>query len=162
PAPVITDRVGLYSWGFDDVAWPGSPDRLTWSVDRAAALGTHVIRVALATTDPYHVNNGAQTLADIARQPAYTALWGDARWTTIAITAYSAAGQNDSWNDGLTAVEAQAERTEIADLGNVLLGFPGKRFIILPWEGDNALARSGDDATAWDGYTAWIAARADG
>ena len=162
PATARADRLGLYAWGFDDSAWPGVPDRLSWATGQIGALGSHVARVALGPDDPYQVNGGATALADIAQQPAYAALWSDARWTTILVTAYSAADQTSPWQAGYAHDDAAAERDEIAALAEYLQTFPGKQFVILPWEGDNAIAPFETDPAAWEGYAGWIEARRDG
>ncbi len=161
PAAATADRIGVYAWGFDDAAWPKTPDRLTWAADEVAALGSHVIRVTLSPSDPYQVGSGATTLRELAARPAYAALWGDPRWSTILVTAYTQADLGNPWSDGYSHAEAAAERAELADLGRFLVGFPGKRFVILPWEGDNAL-QPFDSQVAWDGYADWITARAAG
>jgi hypothetical protein len=50
-------------------------------------------------------------------------------------------------------------------LGDYLLtdaAFAGKTFIILNWEGDNAIASVRNKRIAWDAYKNWIQSRADG
>jgi uncharacterized protein (TIGR03437 family) len=71
----------------------------------------------------------------------------------------------NNWADGYTEDEYEAERDEIRALGEYLLGnpaFANKKFIILNWEGDNAMYYSSNKRKVWDYFTAWIKSRAEG
>ena len=166
PSTQRADRFGIYNWGVDYAAYPpGTSDRLNWAADKVAALGSRTIRVALPG-DTYLVNTpGVTELAQIAASPAYDKLFSDPRFQTYLLTAYSASDLQGSWNDGFTLNEYYATRDEFARLGEALLTNPryaGKTFIILNWEGDNAMDAFANKQTIWDAYAAWIQARADG
>ncbi|MDX6281414.1 MAG: hypothetical protein QOH03_2485, partial [Kribbellaceae bacterium] len=130
----------------------------------AATLGTRTVRVALTAADSYSVNNGATTLAAIAQQPAYRALFADQRLSTYLLTVYSANDQRSSWSDGYTADEQRTTHDETVALATYLLRtYQDKKFILLNWEGDNALqAFPSSNEVAWSGYTDWIKARVSG
>lgn len=163
PAPPSAqqDRVGVYHWGPDAATWPGTPDKLSWGANAVAALGSRTIRVALSTRDDYGVNNGAATLSAIARRPAYASLFGDPRFSTYLLTAYSSGDLNNNWSDGYPQAAQDAERGEVSALATYLMTtYAHKNFIILNWEGDNALsAFPSSDTTAWNGYVNWVKAR---
>jgi hypothetical protein len=162
PAPL--ERIGVYHWGPTAAAWPGTPDKLSWGANAVAALGSRTIRVALSTRDDYGVNNGGTTLSAIAGQPSYAKLFADSRFSTYLLTAYSADDLKNSWSDGYPQAEQDTGRDEVAALGTYLLRtYKNKKFIILNWEGDNALsAFPSSGTTAWDGYVKWATARVDG
>ncbi len=166
PSTQRADRFGIYNWGVDYAAYPaGTPDRLNWAADKVAALGSRTIRIAMPG-DIYQVNTpGITDLAQIAATPAYDKLFSDARFQTYILTAYSASDLQSNWCDGFSLEEYYATRDECARLGEYLLSnprFAGKTFIILNWEGDNAMSAFANKQTIWDAYTAWIQARADG
>jgi hypothetical protein len=168
PPPVErADRFGVYNWNVDYAAYPegGELDRLNWAAGKVAALGSRTIRVTLPGIF-YHVSPpGRPDLAATAASAAYDRLFSDPRFKTYLLTAYSWAELRDMWADGLTEEEADAARGEVARLGEYLLSnarYAGKTFIVLNWEGDNAMAWKASQQTAWDSYTAWIQARADG
>jgi hypothetical protein len=160
------DRMGLYAWGFDDAAYPGAPDRLTWAVSKVHELGAHTIRVTIAPNDPYGVNPSASPrLVEVAQTSAYRALFSSPDFHTILITTYSVADQSSNWVDGYSDAEVAAERAEIAELGNYLLqSFVDKTFILFNWEGDSALSfiPAAMQPVAQGGMVAWINARALG
>ena len=160
------DRFGIYNWGADDSAFPATAsDRLNWAADKVAELGSQTIRVALPG-EIYQVSAPATAnLAQIAALPAYTKLFNDPRFKTYLLTTYSPNDLRDTWTDGFTAAEYQAVREEFAQLGEHLLqnsNYNGRTFIILNWEGDNAIAPFADKQSIWDSYVRWIQARADG
>lgn len=163
PPAAAQDRVGVYHWGSDTAAWPGEPDRLTWGADAVARLGARTIRVALMTRDDYGVNNAAGSLVAIAEQPAYAGLFADARFSTYLLTTYSAADLAGDWSDGYTVAERQSARAELSALGRHLLSrYASKTFVILNWEGDNAMSPfPSADVTAWDGFVSWVDTRAE-
>ncbi|HEX4950094.1 MAG TPA: hypothetical protein VFZ34_25735 [Blastocatellia bacterium] len=168
PAPPVqqSDRLGVYNWGVDYMAYPGGTvDRLNWAAEKVAALGSRTIRVAMPG-DFYLVNTPGMTdLAQIAASPAYDKLFSDPRFQTYLLTAYSASDMQSQWCDGFTPDEATATRAEFTRFGEYLLSqsrWAGKTFIILNWEGDNALEAFANKPSIWDAYTAWIQARADG
>jgi hypothetical protein len=164
PAAAQSDRIGVYHWGPDPVAWPGSPDQLTWGANTVTGLGARTIRVAIDTADPYGVNNGATTLPAIAQQRAYRALFSSPSFDVYLLTAYTANDMNSTWAKGYGSSQQIAEKNEIAALGTYLLQtFSHKTFIILNWEGDNALSSyASSDTTAWNGFVSWTNARIGG
>ncbi|HXO18934.1 MAG TPA: hypothetical protein VOA87_03300, partial [Thermoanaerobaculia bacterium] len=174
-------RFGVYAWGFDDSSYPvcpTCPDRLNWAADKVAATGSRTLRVYLGARDPYHVNplfnpEDGGFLARIvagssypifAADTAYRRLFSDPRFDTYLLTVYSPADERGDWllgdyrRDG-----APLEKEQIAQLGSLLLdAYPGKTFILLNWEGDNAIRGHADEPAAWDAYVAWIRARTAG
>ena len=163
------DRFGVYHWGADYSAWPGSPDRLNWGADHVAALGSRTIRVFFGGSEFYEVNPEPNARNDgflrrIAAAPAYRRLFRDPRFRTYLLTVYPSAAFA-AWRDGLDPAEAASEREQIARLGAALLADPahaGKSFIVLNWEGDHATAALAADDPLWDDFAAWIEARAAG
>jgi hypothetical protein len=173
-------RFGVYAWGFDTAAYPAgpvSPDRLNWAADKVAATGSRTIRVYLGARDDYKVNPtgivgdglylarlvGGGDYPKKSTETAYDRLFKDPRFDTYLLTVYSPGDDANNWVDGLTAFEAALERDQIGRLGDLLLErYPRKTFLLLNWEGDNALGGHLDDPVAWDGFAAWIAARAAG
>jgi hypothetical protein len=166
PLPPRADRFGIYNWGVDYAAYPGGTlDRLNWAADKVATLGSRTIRVALPGNSYLLAPPRTNDLAQIAASAAYETLFTDARFQTYLLTAYSANDMQNQWSDGFSATEAQATRDEFARLAQYLLTqprFAGKTFIILNWEGDNAMESVANKQSIWDAYTAWIQARADG
>lgn len=182
PAPPSdrAHRFGVYAWGFETTAYPAgpvSPDRLNWAADRVARTGSRTIRVFLGSRDDYRVNPpnlpvDEYSLARLVAGPgypgetvgtAYDRLFADRRFDTYLLTVYSPGDDESNWLDGFTAAEATLERSQIARLGDLLLArYPGKTFLLLNWEGDNALAGHESEPQAWDGFAAWTAARAAG
>jgi len=176
----VAKRFGVYAWGFDDSSYtvcPTCPDRLNWAADKVAEAGSRTIRVYLGASDPYGVNppvnpEDAGYLARIVAgagypsftsETAYAQLFADPRFDTYLLTVYSPADNRGDWTDGYGRDEADLEREQIAQLGDVLLrGFRGKTFILLNWEGDNAIHGHAGDPTAWDSYVAWARTRAAG
>jgi hypothetical protein len=163
----MRDRIGIYAWGYDTTSWPGSPDQLNWGASKVSGLGSRTIRVYLGPEDVYHVlpasDGGTFDLATAAASPAYAALLGSASFDTILLTTYSAGDDASNWTDGYTAAEAATEQQQIASLGQYLLKtYPGKTFVLLQWEGDNAISPVASNPAAWTGFTAWIQARAAG
>jgi len=172
PAPTRrADRFGVYNWNVNDSAFPrdGSIDLLNWGANKVAELGSRTIRVFIGTLDIQHVYDvnppGATELVQIAQSPAYDKLFRDPRFQTYLLTAYSAGDTGANWVDGYTDSEYSVERDEIKKLGEYLLdapAFAGKTFIILNWEGDNALHGLSNKRSVWDSYTQWVRARAEG
>ncbi len=166
PPTQRADRVGIYNWGVDYAAYPGGTlDRLNWAADKVATLGSRTIRVALPG-DSYLLNlPRTSDLAQIAASAPYEKLFSDPRFQTYLLTAYSASDMQNQWSDGFSTAEAQATREEFRRLGEYLLSQPrsaDKTFILLNWEGDNAMEAFANKQSIWDAYTAWIQARADG
>jgi hypothetical protein len=163
------DRFGVYHWGADFSAWPGSPDRLNWGADQVAALGSRTIRVFLGAGNVYGVDpelepGDADSLRRVAEGPAYAALFADPRFRTYLLTVYPP-GAYRGWQDGYDPAEAALEREQVARMGERLLADPahaGKTFIVLNWEGDHATSSLGAGDPGWEDFAAWIAARADG
>src|SRR5262249_62330093 len=113
-------------------------------------------RQALGAAGALHLGTGAP-------RPAYSALFANPSFETILITTYSVADSQSVWKNGYGSGQAGAESDEFAGLGAYLLTtFPGKTFILLNWEGDNAGKPFASNPGVWDAYTAWINARAAG
>jgi hypothetical protein len=183
PPADLPHRFGVYAWGFDTAAYPSgpiSPDRLNWAADKVARAGSRTIRVYLGARDDYKVNppnipEDELYLARLVAGPGYTGgagasagtaydlLFQDPRFDTYLLTVFTPADATGTWQDGYNPFEALFARTQIARLGDLLLErYPDKTFLLLNWEGDNALAGHLDEPAAWDGFAAWIAARAAG
>ncbi len=173
PPAARADRFGAYNWAIDYGAYPGDAggtnDRLNWGANQAATIGSHIIRVFPGARDIYYLpaTTPAQPydLVREASSPAYDKLFRDPRFKTYLLTTFSLADMRGNWADGYTTAEYQAERDEIRRLGEYLIGNPnyaGKTFIILNWEGDNALSKLMNKQSAWDAFTQWIQSRADG
>jgi hypothetical protein len=172
PAPTRrADRFGVYNWNVNDSAFPrdGSIDLLNWGANKVAELGSRTIRIFIGTLDiqrVYDVNPpGATDLVQVAQSPAYDKLFRDSQFQTYLLTAYSTGDIGANWVDGYTDSEYAVERDEIERLGEYLLNnpaFAGKTFIILNWEGDNALRGLSNKRSVWDSYTRWVRARAEG
>jgi uncharacterized protein (TIGR03437 family) len=168
PPTERADRFGVYNWAADNSAFPGDGtiDRLNWAADKVAEIGSRTIRVAISTRDDYGVNPpGATDLVQIARSPAYDKLFHDPRFQTYLLTTYTLGDMASNWADGYTSSEYATERDEIKRFCEYLLvnpAFANKTFIILNWEGDNVIRGVANRRSAWDHYTNWIRARADG
>jgi uncharacterized protein (TIGR03437 family) len=168
PPRQIADRFGVYNWNVNDAPFPddGSSDRLNWGADKVAEMGARTIRVAISTRDDYFViPPDAADLTQIAKSAAYDKLFRDSRFQTYLLTAYSRGDMASNWSDGYQASEYAAEREEIKKFGEYLLGnpaFANKTFIILNWEGDNAISGVANKRSGWDHYVNWIRARAEG
>jgi hypothetical protein len=166
PAAVEYDprtMVGIYYWGADYAAYDGEQDRLAWGAALMRGLGTRTVRVVMSPQDEYQVHPGAVELVDIARSQAYDALFRDSAFSTYLITTYSAGDVDSNWVDGFDDAERDAEIQEIAQLGEHLLSaYRDKTFILLNWEGDNALRSVGAGPEAVAGFGDWISARATG
>lgn len=162
------DRIGIYNWNVDDTSFapsPGCGDRLNWGACKVQELGGRTIRVFLGPTpDIYQLWGGAPpaTLVGVATSAPYVELFSRP-FSTYLLTIYTAADTGNPWQAGYSdPAVRQAELDEVAALAEHLaLTYPGKRFIFLNWEGDNAV-RTYNTQEAWDGYVAWIQTRADG
>jgi hypothetical protein len=161
PPTARADRFGVYFWGADNSAWPGSPNRLAWGAGKVAAIGSRTIRVAMGPSDSYQVNPADDTTDDlylqrIAASPAYDALFRDPRFRTYLLTVSTSTGSDRTF---------AAVRRQIARLGEALLAEPayaGKTFILLNWEGDNAVGDEPPDSPEWAQVIGRTQARADG
>ena len=166
PPASRADRFGVYNWNINDAAVPSTNDQINWGADLIAGLGTRTIRIALATRDDYRLGlSGNLDLMQLAQHPAYDRLLKDSRFQTVMLTTYSRGAMASNWSDGYTQAEYEAEREEIRRLGEYLLNTPafnGKTFIILNWEGDNAISLWPNKRTIWDAYTNWIRSRVEG
>jgi len=168
PAPPTerADRFGVYNWNINDAAKPAATDHLTWGANLVADLGTRTIRIALATRDDYRLGiSGNPDLAQLAQHTAFDRVLKDARFRTVMLTTYSRGAMASNWSDGYSPAEYETERDEIRRLGEYLLSdpaFTGKTFIILNWEGDNAMSLWSNKRTIWDAYTNWIRSRVEG
>jgi hypothetical protein len=161
PPTERADRFGVYHWGADISAWPGSPNRLAWGADKVAAVGSRTIRVTQGPADSYQVNPprdepGELYLQRIAASPAYDNLFRDPRFRTYLLTVSTSTG---------SAHTVAAVRSQIARLGEYLLtqaAYTGKTFILLNWEGDNAVGPEPPGSPKWDDFIGRTQARADG
>jgi uncharacterized protein (TIGR03437 family) len=170
PPAQRADRFGIYNWGIDYAAYPGddggAQDRLNWGTDQIAALGSRTAHLFLGARDIYYITRpDPYDLVSDASGPAYDKLFRDPRFKTWFLTTYTQNDMRSHWADGYTTEEYQAERDEIRRLGEYLIGNPnyaGRTFIILSWEGDNAMEGVANKQSAWDAYVRWIQSRADG
>lgn len=161
PPAERADRFGVYHWGHDISSWPGKPNRLAWGADKVAAVGSRTIRVYMGPSDSYRVNPlvnqpGELYLKKIAASPAYDALFRDPRFRTYLLTVSTSTGSEQT---------IAAVRKQIARLGEYLLSqsaYTGKTFILLNWEGDNAVGALPPGSPKWDDLIARTQARADG
>lgn len=165
PPTERADRFGVYNWNINDAAMPASTNQLEWGAELVAGMGTRTIRITLATRDDYRLglpNN--LDLVGLAQLPAYDKVLRDTRFKTVMLTTYSRGAMASNWADGYTQAEYEAERDEIRRLGEYLLSnpaFAGKTFILLNWEGDNAMASWPNKRTVWDYYVSWNRARVE-
>jgi uncharacterized protein (TIGR03437 family) len=166
PPTSRADRFGVYNWNINDAAKPAASDQLNWGADLVADLGTRTIRIALATRDDYRLGlSGDLDLVQLAQHPAFDRVLKDSRFRTVMLTTYSRGAMASNWSDGYTQAEYDAERDEVRRLGEYLLNtsaFSGKTFIILNWEGDNAMALWPNKRSIWDAYANWIRSRVEG
>jgi hypothetical protein len=161
PPTARADRFGVYHWAPDISAWPGKPNRLAWGADKVAAIGSRTIRVYMGPSDSYRVNPvvnepGELYLQRIAASPAYDGLFRDPRFRTYLLTVSTSTGSEQT---------IAAVRKQIARLGEYLLSrsaYTGKTFILLNWEGDNAVGALPPGSPKWDDLIARTQARADG
>jgi hypothetical protein len=173
--PVPSDpreRIGVYNWGVDP--WSrGGWETFTWGNAYARNLdlgfnggfdGPRTLRVKLGTRDDYQFGGLSTDLVNIASRWEYHSLFNDAYYKTILLTVYTAQDEASAWwQDGWSG--AWDERNQISALGQHLLrNYPNKTFIILNWEGDNAVdARSIPTYHGrWDRMVTWTQARALG
>lgn len=182
--PPPGERIGLYDWDVDAGVVPGQ-NRLLAPGELALGLGAQEIRLALTVRDDYGVfaslgvNGASYTLAQIADgnldgsgqdRVGYRTLISDPRLKDVLLTTYGAVDYGLDSTKPIDAGTLASARAEIADLGAYLLQtYSGKRFLICPWEGDNAMTLGGASSVealggpaAWDNYTAWLRARAEG
>ena len=159
------DLFGAYVWGVDYAAYPGTPDKLNWGVQKVIGLGGHTVRVYLGPNDTYGFNSGAPfDLVTAASSAPYVALFSDPNLDTILLTTYTLEDAANDWIDGYSLAQHDREAAEIEALATHLLtNWPGKVFVILNWEGDNAVLKVvGAHPLAWAGFAAWIDARHQG
>jgi hypothetical protein len=140
------------------------------------------VRVYLGPTDVYGVNppNSADNPADdlylqriVADSgSAYDTLFANPAFSTYLLTVFTPGDAADWWRGGFSPADYASEESQIAALGRYLLSNPRyarKTFILLNWEGDNAVSANlpptapdyPTDAD-WSGFTSWVAARAAG
>lgn len=181
PAPPrpAADRFGVYNWGVDASAWPGEPDRLNWGAGLVSAVGSRTVRVYLGATDVYGVNPKFDPADDLFLErivsqagSAYDALFANPAFGTYLLTVFTPGDSANWWRGGFSGADYASEASQIAALGTYLLGNPryaGKTFILLNWEGDNALGSNLAPSAAgypqeadWAGFTSWVESRADG
>ena len=160
PPTERADRFGVYYWGADSSAWPGSPDRLRWGAGKVAEIGSRTIRIYLGPGDSYDVNPritpDVQYLQRTAASRSYDSLFRDPRFRTYLLTVFTSTGSQSPY---------KAVRNQIARLGEYLLGEPayaGKTFILLNWEGDNAIGEVPPGSPQWDNLIRRTEARAAG
>ena len=139
-------KVGIYHWG-GEMAYS-----MKDGVDRIAAVGGHIARVALAPTyfTDYNVGTGCYpdfSLAEAAKIPDVQAALGEPSIRVFAITAYDGVSFGDCathryLNPAFTSEHFQAIADEYAALTLQLhraYQDSGKTFILSNWEGDNAI-----------------------
>ncbi len=180
PRPTdVADMIGIYNWGVDYSSYDSSTDRLNWAAEKIAEMGTRTIRVAISARDPYMVNPSIKKdddpnwLVKVASSSAYETLFGSDSFRTYLLTTYTPAdGPADqslpTWVNGFDPSSSayDVERTQIENLCQYLFNtYPSKTFIILNWEGDNAVQGAlgvNNDPAVWDNYVNWQQSRADG
>lgn len=174
PSTAVADMLGVYNWGADYSSYDGSTDRLNWAAAKVAQTGTRTIRVAMTAQDPYLVNppqatnNDPNWLVNVAATPAYTALFGSDHFRVYLLTTYTPADSVSAWINGFdpSSPGYNLESTQIQNLSAYLHGaYPSKTFIILNWEGDNAMQGAlglNADPSVWDHFVNWLQSRADG
>jgi hypothetical protein len=164
---------GVYNWGVDYSTYDGSTDRLNWAAAKVAQTGTRTIRVVIGSNDPYTVNpqqtnNDPDWLVNVAATSPYTALFASGQFRTYLITTYTPADFANTWTHGFDPSSAAyvTERAQIQNLSTYLHNtYPSKTFVILNWEGDNAMQaalRANNSPVLWDNYVNWLQSRADG
>jgi hypothetical protein len=142
--PAIADVGGLYP----DRSGPG--DFLTYSFGLTKGIGAHMQAVKLwlsnayATSDYIHQTFGGSytTLAQLAADTAFAAIWGDSQVNTYLLGTFTFTdGLTNQWLvNGCPPSYLAAVKQEIQDLCTYLLtNFSGKTFVIQNWEGDWAL-----------------------
>jgi hypothetical protein len=174
PPTQRADRFGVYFWGVDYSAYPGSPDKLSWGSAAVANIGTRTIRVALGASDSYRVNpfqsNDADPnwLVNVASTGPYAALFGSGSFQTYLLTVYTPADQRGDWINGFFpgTTPYMTESNQIEQLALYLnQNYGSKTFILLNWEGDNAMSFVSDSTSnqsRWDYYVNWLQSRSDG
>jgi hypothetical protein len=159
------DGIGAYVWGINYSTYPGTPDKLNWGVNVLTALGGRTVRVYLGPDDTYGFNGGAPfDLVSAASSAPYVALFSNPAIHTVLLTTYTLTDSTNDWVDGYSNAQQSAEAGAIEALATHLLtAWPSKIFVILNWEGDNAVQSAlASHPAAWDGFTTWIQARHQG
>ena len=141
----IEDILGITAWGsvykLDD-----SKGQLEEMADEIAELNSTKIKVLLGPsyqTAYLYEDFGDteyETMTDLAQTAQYTALFGDERFDTYAISASEMNQVN--WRNGLTRVEREYVENEFYEFASYLLTTyknTNKTFILQNWEGDNLL-----------------------
>lgn len=158
-------KYGAYHWNPDYRSWDGSIDRLNWGAGFVKRLGFRTIRVELAFDqvdsygfDPAPIPGQTDYLLRIAQTPEYHRLFSYPDFTDYLLTTYTPQAYFRQWGWGLPDLESEREEyRRLADhLGRA---YPGKRFILLNWEGDNDLHPYRDRASS---YQAMLAMRVGG
>ena len=180
PPAAAADMFGVYNWGVDYSSYDYSTDRLNWAAAKIAQTGTRTIRVAISARDPYLANpfqsdnNDPNWLVNVASAPAYSTLFGpNSPFSTYLLTTYTPAdGPADlsapPWIYGFDSSSPGygVESAQIQNLCTYLFNaYPSKTFIILNWEGDNAMQgalAANNNPAVWDYYVNWLQSRADG
>lgn len=147
PCPAETDRIGIYHWG----------GQLTTSmssgVERIAALGGHVARVAYSPT--YYRDYGIQTdcypnysLSNLAQEPDVQRALDNPEIHVFILTTYDGATFGDCQHQKYfnpafyTPENIAALKAEYSDFVVYLFrryANSNRRFIVSNWEGDNAV-----------------------
>mgnify|MGYP000497039595 CR=1 FL=1 len=182
-------QFGVFHWGPSKASVYNSvrlvqgeqTDRLNWMAEQVAAMGTRSLKVYLGVGDYYDFNNDGQTSSQLLPYTLkemvatlmdsetgirpYDKLFKDPRFDTYFLSVYSLGGAQNNWIDGYSCSEYLAERDEMRELGEYLLGNPdyeGKTFILTNWEGDCAFLETDLYRNRWNGYRNYIQAKSDG
>lgn len=168
PPPFIynpSPDYAVYLWGAEPLGYPGSPDVLTWQAQKAAQLKVKTLRLEMGFNqdqaygfDPAPIPGESDYLVRVASTPPYAALFDNPAFDTFLLTTYTPAAYGHAW------------LTDDADLGLEYLEYfnlarhlsqrhPGKRFILLNWEGDNELNGHLDREEA---FRKWLSMRVTG
>lgn len=152
-------------------------DFLSYGFGLCKGLGPNMKTVKLWLSSAYATDYPHQTwgdtyttLAGLAADPAFAAIWADAQVTTYLLGTFAFTdGITNQWIiNGVNPTYLAAVKAEVQALCTYLLtNFSGKTFVIQNWEGDWALMGSTTptDYVAKDrcqSMAAWLRARADG
>jgi hypothetical protein len=136
---------------------------LNWGADKVKALGLGVIRVEMGAQRSYGlgptpIEGDEYFLVKMAQTPEYRALFENPQFHTYLLTTYTAQALAQVWAGGMA--DLALERATYRNLARYLAAtYPGKKLILLNWEGDNELYWHPGRAAE---FQAFLQARIDG
>lgn len=153
------DRIGIYNWEVDLSGYPNgysgvtASDKVNWAANLTTSQGARTVRIKLHPELIYGLTPGTTLKQTVVNNSAYQTLFSNSNINTYLITTFPTQGagphswafrgsniSGDTQNSFFTDLEEQREQTEFQELGDYLLSqYPTKTFIILNWEGDDAL-----------------------